>query len=146
MNPREFLDVAGDLAVGWREGDWRSAVSRAYYAVFHVARTLLRQAGFVVPQGEQAHGYLWLRLSNSGHTDVQQTGTDLKELRRARNWADYDLDRPLAQDAAIDFTHLGSATIQMLDSLPALPTVLAQVIDAIKIYERDVLKQVTWQP
>jgi uncharacterized protein (UPF0332 family) len=146
MNPQEFLDVADDLMVGVREGDWRSAVSRAYYAAFHVARMLLRQAGFLVPHADQAHGYLWLRLSNSGHPDVQQTGTDLKELRRIRNWADYDLDRPFAQDTALDLVQLSSATIQLLKSLPAAPTTLAQVIDTIKVYERDVLKQVTWQP
>ncbi len=146
MNPHEFLDVADDLAVGPREGDWRSAVSRAYYAAFHVAWELLRQGGFVVPQGDQAHGYLWLRLSNSGHPDVQQTGTDLKELRGARNWADYQLDRPFVQDVALDFTQLGRSIIQQLESLATLPTVLKRVIDTIKIYERDVLKQVTWQP
>jgi hypothetical protein len=78
--------------------------------------------------------------------DIRQTGIDLKELRHARNWADYDLDRPLGQDVAVDFIQLGSATIQLLESLPTAPAILARVIDVIKIYERDVLKQVTWKP
>ena len=66
MNPREFLDLAGEWAAGTREGEWRSAVSRAYYAAFHVARTLLQDCGFAVPAAEQAHAYLWLRLANAG--------------------------------------------------------------------------------
>ncbi len=70
MNANEFLELAGEWCTGAREGEWRSAASRAYYAAFHVARQILQQSGFNVPQGEQAHGYLWLRLANSGHPDV----------------------------------------------------------------------------
>jgi hypothetical protein len=60
MSPREFLEVADEWATGTREAEWRPAVSRAYYAAFHGARAVLQQAGFVVPQGDQAHAYLWL--------------------------------------------------------------------------------------
>jgi uncharacterized protein (UPF0332 family) len=92
MNPNEFLDVAAELLQGLAEGGWRSAVSRAYYSAFHVARRLLRQGGFVVPQGEQAHAYLYLRLGNAGQPDVVAAGRDLNFLRTVRNRADYDID------------------------------------------------------
>ena len=98
MNPLDFLDVAGELAAGLREAEWRSALSRAYYATFHMARRLLQQGGFEVPQTEKAHGYLWLRLSNAGHPDVCQAGLDLGNLRTVRNVADYDVDDDLVQD------------------------------------------------
>jgi uncharacterized protein (UPF0332 family) len=146
MSPHDLLDLANDLLAGNTEAWWRGAVSRAYYAAFHVARKLLRQNGFLVPQGDQAHGYLWLRLSNSGHPDIRHAGAELGDVRRARNWADYDLDQPF--DHATAFGYVLSATdiIQLLELLPTTPTVLAQVMDAIKVYERDVLKHVTWQP
>jgi hypothetical protein len=32
------------------------------------------------------------------------------------------------------------------ETLPTAPTVLTQVTEAIRIYERDVLRNVTWQP
>jgi hypothetical protein len=35
MNWRDFLPLAARLAGGTTEADWRSAVSRAYYAAFH---------------------------------------------------------------------------------------------------------------
>jgi len=76
MNANAFLELAGEWCTGIREGEWRSAVSRAYFAAFHVARRILRQGGFVVPQGDRAHAYLWLRLANSGHPDVDQAGND----------------------------------------------------------------------
>ena len=67
MNPRKFLDQARRRIMGTVEEDWRTTVSRAYYAAFHVAGDLLTGLGFTVPNGEQAHAYLWLRLSNCGH-------------------------------------------------------------------------------
>ena len=36
MNWRDFLSLAARLAGGATEADWRTAVSRAYYAAFHV--------------------------------------------------------------------------------------------------------------
>jgi uncharacterized protein (UPF0332 family) len=41
MMGRDFLVLAKKLAAGGTEADWRSVVSRAYYAAFHVARELL---------------------------------------------------------------------------------------------------------
>jgi uncharacterized protein (UPF0332 family) len=146
MNPVDFLDVAGEWAAGNREAEWRSAASRAYYAAFHVARKLLHQAGFVVPQAEQAHAYLWLRLANAGHPDVERAGNDLIYLRRVRNAADYDLDRPFAQLAALDHVQLATDAAKLLETVVTTPTVLARITDTIKAYERDVLGQVTWQP
>ena len=144
MDPRDFLDVADDLITGDKEAEWRSAVSRAYFASFHTAQRLLKKCGFVVPKGEQAHAYLWLRLANSAHPDVENAGNDLNHLRRNRNWADYVLDQPLAFATAQGFVQLADSIIQLLESVPTAPSVQAQITDAIKIYERDILRQVTW--
>src|SRR6266436_1986042 len=91
MKSRDFLTLAQRLVSESAEVSWRSAVSRAYYAAFHVARELLEDLGFVVPQGDRAHAYLWLRLSNSGDPLVVKTGRRLGDLRRWRNRADYDV-------------------------------------------------------
>jgi uncharacterized protein (UPF0332 family) len=146
MDETGFLELADELSTGSRQADWRSAVSRAYYAAFHKARSTLRQGGFRVPDGEQAHGYLWLRLSNSGHPDVVNAGDDLKNLRRIRNWADYDFDRSLDDAKAIVRVQVATDIIQLLDDLAKEPAIRDRVIDAIKAYERDVLREVTWHP
>lgn len=144
MNPRDFLEVAQTLITGASEAEWRSAVSRAYYAAFHVAQRLLEQCGFAVPQAERAHGYLWLRLANSGHMDVQQAGNDLSFLRRMRNWADYDLGRPMTHYPAFNHVQAAETIVQLLDTVAATAVVRDQITDAIKVYERDVLRDVTW--
>jgi uncharacterized protein (UPF0332 family) len=127
------------------QADLRTAVSRAYYAAFHVARDFLTALGFQTPNGEQAHGYLWLRLSNCGDAKVAQAGHRLKDLRRKRNQADYDLQRTIRQGIARSDFQIAADIIRLIDSLTALP-LRTQIRDAMIVYERDVLKDVTWRP
>jgi uncharacterized protein (UPF0332 family) len=146
MTSRQFFEVASDLSIGEREGDWRSAVSRAYFAAFHTARDLLIQCGFQVPQADRAHAYLWRRLSNSQHPDVVNAGLDFQDLRRTRNWADYDLGRFFAQSIAFDLVSLAEKLITLLEAVASEATVRTIITEAMKNYERDVLREVTWQP
>src|SRR5260370_319178 len=139
MQARDFLRLAISLAAGATEAEWRTAVSRAYYAAFHGARDLLDDCGFAVPRGEQAHGFLHLRLSNAGVAVVQQAGKDLNGLRRSRNWADYDLKQSFAKALAAVQVALAEEVIRALETAMVQPSKL-QITDAMKIYERDVLK------
>jgi uncharacterized protein (UPF0332 family) len=145
MDGREFLTVADDLAVGENEADWRSAISRAYYAAFHVARAVLVQCGFDAPIGDQAHAYLWLRLSNCGHPDLEEVGRRLSRLRSLRNQADYQLAVSVEQPQAASYVLMATEIIETLDMAAAETGILVRITDGIKVYERDVLRQVTWR-
>lgn len=145
MNFRDYLTLAHTLSSGTTEAEWRSASSRAYYATFHVARLLLLDLGFRVPQADRAHGYLWLRLSNAGHADTMKVGSRLRNLRQQRNWADYDDRRTITQTEAIYNVQEAEEIIQALDAA-AIDPIRTQITDTMKIYERDVLKDVTWHP
>jgi uncharacterized protein (UPF0332 family) len=142
---KDFLTLAEIWITGAGEAEWRSAVSRAYYAAFHEARQLLRGLGFAVPRGDQAHAYLWLRLSNCGEPQLQLAGNELNRLRRERNRADYDVDQTVAHADALLQVQAARRIIQTLDTAKAEPA-RTQITDAMKIYERDVLRNVTWQP
>jgi uncharacterized protein (UPF0332 family) len=145
MTGRDFLDVAFDLLAGSREADWRSATSRAYYAGFHCARELLLSWGFSVPISEQAHAYLWRRLSNCGHPDIREAGLRMYQLRGTRNWADYDLHHPLRQSEATVVVESVEAILDLLDEMSSLPHIQMEIIEAIKKYERDVLREQSWK-
>jgi uncharacterized protein (UPF0332 family) len=145
MSGREFLSLAMRLASGSTEAEWRSAISRAYYAAFHVARELLEDLGFAVARGDRAHAYLWRRLTNSGSPPVGLAGSELNALRGDRNAADYELHRPVTQGMAVLQSQLAGQIIQALDAASIEPT-RTQITDAMKVYERDVLKDVTWHP
>lgn len=145
MDFRDYLSLADTLAKGTTEAEWRSACSRGYYVAFHVARQLLLALGFRVPQADRAHGYLWLRLSNAGVVDVKNAGSLLNDLRRERNRADYDEYRAITQAAAQTHVQHAEEIIQALDAAVVEPT-RTRITDTMKIYERDVLRDVTWHP
>jgi uncharacterized protein (UPF0332 family) len=145
MNWRDFLLLATRLAAGATEADWRTAVSRAYYAAFHIARRLLTDLKFIVPRADRAHQYLVYRLSNCGESAVVQAGRNLETLRRLRNRADYDEVPALIQHQAAAAVQLAEGIIQVLDAARQEPA-RTRMRDAMIVYERDVLHDVTWQP
>jgi uncharacterized protein (UPF0332 family) len=145
MNWRDFLPLAARLAGGTTEAEWRTTVSRAYYAAFHVARRLLSDLGFTVPRADRAHQYLVFRLGNSGEPAVERAAHDLKTLRRLRNRADYDETPALTQAQAAAAVPVAEGILRVLDAAGQEPT-RTRIRDAMIVYERDVLHDVTWRP
>src|SRR5262245_41022828 len=91
MQGQDFLVTADTLAKGLLESDWRSAVSRAYYAVFHHLRQFLLQHGLDLGRGGQAHFSLYTDLLNCGVPTVDSLANRVDQLRSQRVSADYDL-------------------------------------------------------
>lgn len=144
MDVLDFLRLAESWANRSTEAEWRSAVSRAYYSVFHVARQLLLQCGFEVRKGDQAHAYLWRRLSNCGVSEVQHAGRELQNLRGDRNLADYDMHVDFPQSHAQASVELANETAEALRHAAVEP-VRSQMIATIRDYERNVLREVTFR-
>jgi uncharacterized protein (UPF0332 family) len=97
MNGEQFLALAAELISGPTESHYRSAVSRAYYGAFHVARRLLEDVGVHLPKGEQVHAKATYCLQDCGEQVAGEAADDLETLRNERNRADYDLDRIVYQ-------------------------------------------------
>jgi uncharacterized protein (UPF0332 family) len=93
MNPRRFFDVAGDLAASAdpTPAELRTAISRAYYAAYHVAVGLLGRMGVRLPGGWEAHKLVGEALRNSADIKIAAASRDLDENRKFRWAADYDL-------------------------------------------------------
>ncbi len=144
MNERDFLRVAAALAGGLTEAEWRTAVGRAYYAAFHVARRLLEDLSFRVPRADRAHSYLSFRLQNCGDPQVVKAGIDLQKLRQHRNQVDYDLRLSISQSMARQDHVAAEQIIRVLDAART-GTARAAIVNAIRVYERNVLRDVTWQ-
>jgi uncharacterized protein (UPF0332 family) len=145
MTGRDFLAVANALAAGPTEAEWRSAISRAYYAAFHTAREFMNRLRFRVPAGEQAHAYRWLRLSNTGDSAADSIGRLLRDLRGRRNNADYDLGRPRSLANAADAVMDARDLISRMDAFVGTPAETA-IRDGMRAYEQTVLKIDTWVP
>ena len=143
IQAEEFLRLAEIYATGKSEADWRSAVSRAYYAAFHVAREFMASLGFVTPRADLAHAFLWRRLENCGCIPLTLAGSRLNQLRGERNRADYDLNSNLAwkdTQAAVKSAGMIIAALQTLS-----PENRQAATEAMKTYERDVLREITWR-
>ncbi len=95
FDPRLFFRLAEALGTpGQPEENRRTAVSRAYYACFHVARGWLERGGRWHAGSTNAHQAVIseLRRRNRWHL-----GTRLDSLRQLREHADYTLEVPLEE-------------------------------------------------
>lgn len=93
-DPREFYVVAQELAAiaPQRERHRRSAISRAYYACFHLAKAGLERGGRWSAGTANAHDAVINELKRRQRFRL---GEDLKALKRYREHADYILDQPV---------------------------------------------------
>jgi uncharacterized protein (UPF0332 family) len=98
MNPREFHDLALKLIRGGSPAEVRSAISRAYYAAFHVGAEILEGMGFTINKGPGAHGEVRNRLGNSGDPDVVRVSSLLGTLHSRRIEADYRLNSEIVEN------------------------------------------------
>jgi hypothetical protein len=86
---RSYLDVAKSLATAADEASQRSAVSRAYYAVYHVAleRAAAHGVRVELTGKETAHEACWMAFQTK--PAVAGIGTRGAGLKVARHKADY---------------------------------------------------------
>jgi uncharacterized protein (UPF0332 family) len=144
IEPEDYLKLAERLVQESTEADWRTAISRAYYAAFHTGRGLLQDLGFRVPRAGQAHAYVWMRLSNCGEPTIAQAGGELNHLQGVRNRADYDFERDFDQADAQLVVRTARVLVQTL-ATGLVPPTRAAITTAMRDYERTVLRSVTWQ-
>jgi uncharacterized protein (UPF0332 family) len=97
----EFLEVARSLASGDDEAGWRSAVSRAYYAAFWVAREIVERDGVPPPRsgGEHSHDALWDMFMGDYNMRGFALGDIGRDLQSHRTRADYRTRQIVANDA-----------------------------------------------
>jgi hypothetical protein len=87
----EFLEVAEALQLVERPAARRSAVSRAYYAVFHVAQHAQRRLG---ARRSSSHDVVGLRFQASPEGAVRAIGDAFLGLKAQRIESDYRLRSP----------------------------------------------------
>lgn len=131
MDARGFLplaevlvkDVSGRtlLTPGLDAAASRTAISRAYYAAFHVAHEFLDRIKVVVGQSPQTHVTVQHALNNSVDATLAAASSQLRTLYTERLAADYDLARPTPEQPAHASAMLALATdvIDRLDRLAA---------------------------
>jgi uncharacterized protein (UPF0332 family) len=97
-----YLHLAEELAQRSEEAAHRSAISRAYYAAFHVAKERAESVGLGIADtdGRGSHVACWTSYKNSAQRRDRQLGARGDELRVIRNRADYEDEFPGASERA----------------------------------------------
>jgi uncharacterized protein (UPF0332 family) len=104
----DYLDLANEWAGEPGDAHRRSAVSRAYYAMFCAARNELRDTidDYSPPECGSEHKYVWNSYREDRHPrGTRQIGVLGNRLRRYRNKADYCdviVDLPDLLESAMD--------------------------------------------
>ncbi len=142
MDPERFLELARILKGGpGTPENYRTAISRAYYAAFHVGVEALRSIGIRPSDGPGGHGEVVRCLGACGASDLQEAGIRLKILHSRRRQADYklsDLNVETRQEA--DLACLDSKEI--IDQVNSLASKgpNAAAISEMRQFARDILK------
>jgi hypothetical protein len=89
MDPVDYLALAVRLGNQDAEASHRSAVSRAYYAVFNYLHQEMTRMGFALHQDGAVHEEIYRLLHNCGVNEVREYARNFRDLRDARNRADY---------------------------------------------------------
>src|ERR1041384_1418998 len=84
------LELADELAQRDDEAAHRTAISRAYYSAFGLARELVENEGMSFAATENLHSLVWKTFTDSSDDRRYYVGIDGRWLRLNRNSADYD--------------------------------------------------------
>jgi uncharacterized protein (UPF0332 family) len=94
-----YYTLANEL--GARENDeasLRSAMSRAYYYVYHLALERAHANGFTTTAGEAMHKQLWRNYSDSPEPNCRKLAEIAKRMKDKRERADYNATYPRLND------------------------------------------------
>jgi uncharacterized protein (UPF0332 family) len=145
VNGRAFLSLALELATSDAEERRRSAISRAYYGAYHVARELVQRCDVIVPKRDVHNKLQWCLQQtgeNAADKELVKAGSKLGDLRTERNKADYDLDdQSIAKVANV--TKSVKRAEQIVDVLAALSAGAANKV--IRQHVRSFAQQQGWQ-
>lgn len=137
MNPRDFYTLALELSKKDNPAHLRSAISRAYYAVYNTGFNLLKNnMGFPVPEGSAGHGDVKKRLNNGGNEELRKAASKMGDLHNLRIKADYNLnDRSVESCKTVEaWMKTAGEIITTLDYCETDPN-RSQIIKAIQDYD-----------
>ena len=86
----QYFRLADELARRPEESALRSALSRAYYYVYHLALQRAQANGFIIVSGEATHKQMWRNFNGSPEPDCRKLAEIAGRLKEKRERADYD--------------------------------------------------------
>jgi uncharacterized protein (UPF0332 family) len=90
----DFLTLADDLSKRQEESCLRTAISRAYYFIYHLARQRIIDNQFMIVRQGDTHKQVWEKFEWDPDPRCQRLHSLAKKLHDKRKQADYDIPYP----------------------------------------------------
>jgi uncharacterized protein (UPF0332 family) len=113
----QFQRLAEELLKEGAERHLRTAISRAYYAIFHLGRARIEQNRFFISRGQDSHKQIWEKFTESADYRCKKMAETAKRLKQKREAADYE---PLYANLEKDAPALVALAAQFAKDLAAL--------------------------
>jgi len=140
MDPRDFQQVATNLAAAGNPAETRSAISRCYYAAFNVAREFVILGHNRVASGPSAHGKVPHYLNNCGDLTIAAVSSKLGDLHGLRIKADYSMDNRYVEipSTALFNVKIAESIINDLDACMGDAARYQKTAEGIKAYKESI--------
>ena len=138
MHGKDFVYPAEQLLRMPSDAADRTAVNRAYYAIYHCSSEFLSELGLKTSSGPQTHGQLQARVNNCGVTEFQQLYRIIHKLYDNRLLADYDLKNDDFKSQSTTAFLIASAkqAIAIIDDCKKSPNLCNRICQGIREYEK----------
>ena len=118
----DYLKLAEELAERSEESCLRTAISRAYYYIYHLGKKRILDNGFPLVRGGDTHKQVWEKFDNSPEFSCRKLYQLAKRLKDKRQQADYDQVYPRIEDEFPEILRLARKFADDLANLnPRLP-------------------------
>ena len=97
MKPVEFLSLADRLILSTNEAERRTAISRAYYYVYHHIKNSLVDPGQYLDHTVLVHCIREAKVAKQNMKEFEVLAEQVKDLKSDRMFADYKLHEELKQ-------------------------------------------------
>lgn len=115
----DFLTLAEELSVRREEYCLRTAIGRAYYYAYHLARQRVLDNQFTIALGGDSHKQVWEKFGNSPEPACRKLHGLAIRLKDKRQRADYDKHYSRIQDEFPTVLDLARRFATELSTLPA---------------------------
>jgi uncharacterized protein (UPF0332 family) len=119
----DYLTLANELSARSEEYCLRTAISRIYYYVYHLARQRIVDNQFPIARGENSHRQIWEKFESDPDMRCQKLYHLAKKIQDKRKQADYDIPYPKIErefPALLEMAERFARDLKQLDQrLPA---------------------------
>jgi uncharacterized protein (UPF0332 family) len=115
----QYFTLANELGGRADEASLRSAISRAYYYVYHLALARAKSNAFEAKSGEGVHHQLWRVFSASPESDCRKLAFIGPRLKEKRTRADYQSSYARVAEDIPELLKDADEFAKLLEKLPS---------------------------